>query len=48
MCRGYVNVLPEEAEMPYDQVRKMDGIDGQFAQVDVILLGANEVVDRGP
>ncbi len=43
---GHMNVLLAEAEVPYDQVYEMDDINGEFGQVDVVLvLGANDVVN---
>jgi NAD(P) transhydrogenase subunit beta len=43
---GHMNVLLAEAEVPYDQVVEMDDINGEFGQVDVVLvLGANDVVN---
>jgi H+-translocating NAD(P) transhydrogenase subunit beta len=43
-----MNVLLKEAEGPYDQVCEMEEIDGQFAQVDVVIvLGVDDVVNRG-
>jgi H+-translocating NAD(P) transhydrogenase subunit beta len=43
-----MNLLLGEAEVPCDQGCEMDEIDGQFAQVDVmIVLGENDVVNRG-
>ncbi|WP_144144500.1 NAD(P)(+) transhydrogenase (Re/Si-specific) subunit beta [Paraburkholderia sp. BCC1884] len=43
---GHMNVLLAEAEVPYDMVYEMDDINGEFGQVDVVLvLGANDVVN---
>jgi NAD(P) transhydrogenase subunit beta len=39
-------VLLAEAEVPYDMVFEMEDINGEFGQVDVVLvLGANDVVN---
>jgi H+-translocating NAD(P) transhydrogenase subunit beta len=43
---GHMNVLLAEAEVPYGTVYEMDDINGEFGQVDVVLvLGANDVVN---
>ncbi|TCW76301.1 NAD synthetase [Burkholderia sp. SRS-46] len=43
---GHMNVLLAEAEVPYEIVYEMDDINGEFGQVDVVLvLGANDVVN---
>ncbi|MGF6415023.1 NAD(P)(+) transhydrogenase (Re/Si-specific) subunit beta [Paraburkholderia sp. MM5482-R1] len=43
---GHMNVLLAEAEVAYDMVYEMDDINGEFGQVDVVLvLGANDVVN---
>ncbi len=43
---GHMNVLLAEAEVPYDKLKDMDGINGEFASADVALVvGANDVVN---
>jgi H+-translocating NAD(P) transhydrogenase subunit beta len=43
---GHMNVLLAEAQVPYDRLLDMDEINGEFPQVDVVLvLGANDVVN---
>ncbi|MEW6583591.1 MAG: NAD(P)(+) transhydrogenase (Re/Si-specific) subunit beta, partial [Actinomycetota bacterium] len=43
---GHMNVLLAEANVPYDRLLDMDEINGDFPQVDVVLvLGANDVVN---
>jgi NAD(P) transhydrogenase subunit beta len=39
-----MNVLLAEANVPYEQLREMDEVNGQMAQTDVVLVvGANDV-----
>jgi NAD(P) transhydrogenase subunit beta len=41
-----MNVLLAEAQVPYEQLKEMDDINGQFKQADVVLVvGANDVVN---
>ena len=43
---GHMNVLLAEAQVPYEQLREMDAINGDFKQTDVVLVvGANDVVN---
>jgi NAD(P) transhydrogenase subunit beta len=41
-----MNVLLAEAQVPYEQLREMDQINGDFKDADVVLVvGANDVVN---
>jgi NAD(P) transhydrogenase subunit beta len=43
---GHMNVLLAEAQVPYEQLREMDDINGDFKDTDVVLVvGANDVVN---
>jgi NAD(P) transhydrogenase subunit beta len=43
---GHMNVLLAEANVPYEQLREMDQINGEFKRADVALVvGANDVVN---
>jgi NAD(P) transhydrogenase subunit beta len=43
---GHMNVLLAEAQVPYEQLREMDDINGEFKDADVALVvGANDVVN---
>ncbi|MFG1818770.1 NAD(P)(+) transhydrogenase (Re/Si-specific) subunit beta [Kribbella sp. NPDC049174] len=43
---GHMNVLLAEAQVPYEQLREMDDINGDFKSTDVVLVvGANDVVN---
>jgi len=43
---GHMNVLLAEADVPYEQLKEMDEINGDFPRVDVsLVIGANDVVN---
>jgi NAD(P) transhydrogenase subunit beta len=43
---GHMNVLLAEADVPYDRLREMDHINGEFERTDVTLvIGANDVTN---
>ena len=43
---GHMNVLLAEAQVPYEQLKEMDEINGEFKDTDVVLVvGANDVVN---
>jgi NAD(P) transhydrogenase subunit beta len=43
---GHMNVLLAEAQVPYEQLKEMDDVNGEFKQTDVVLVvGANDVVN---
>jgi len=43
---GHMNVLLAEADVPYEQLKDMDQVNGEFAAADVALVvGANDVVN---
>ena len=43
---GHMNVLLAEAQVPYEELKEMDEINGDFKDTDVVLVvGANDVVN---
>ena len=43
---GHMNVLLAEANVPYDKLKDMDEINGEFERTDVaVVIGANDVVN---
>ena len=43
---GHMNVLLAEAQVPYEQLKEMDDINGEFSRTDVsIVIGANAVTN---
>ncbi|MCD6726228.1 MAG: NAD(P)(+) transhydrogenase (Re/Si-specific) subunit beta [Solirubrobacteraceae bacterium] len=43
---GHMNVLLAEADVPYEQLKEMDEINGEFPRTDVaIVIGANDVTN---
>jgi len=43
---GHMNVLLAEADVPYDQLREMDDVNGEFGRTDVsLVIGANDVTN---
>jgi len=43
---GHMNVLLAEADVPYEQLKEMDDVNGEFSHTDVTLvIGANDVTN---
>src|SRR5437868_14831259 len=43
---GHMNGLLAEADVPYEQLKEMDDINGEFSRTDVsLVIGANDVVN---
>ncbi len=43
---GHMNVLLAEADVPYEQQKEMDDINGEFPRTDVsLVIGANDVIN---